>query len=169
MNIKTVALEIIHHYFSFSAARVRKIIRHPRQASWIISSVQGNNEVSVWDMETTNQHLSLWASNTPPLSKANVSTIRLWKLLFYSIVIWVSLISTSLGRPTQRLCNVHLLWRTFEYAVMWWNGPTNSSVVSETLCWRVPSYHTIGQWFFNKNIVLVRVSDKIIIRLWKGK
>lgn len=36
--------------------------------------MQGNNEVSVWDLETGIQQLSFWASDTPPLSKPNVST-----------------------------------------------------------------------------------------------
>lgn len=138
---------------------MRKIIRHPRQASWIISSVQGNNEVSVWDMETTNQHLSLWASNTPPLSKANVS---IYDLLAKAVFIWSSscvfLIFTSSGWPAQYLCYVHVLRRTFKYATVRWNGPTNPSVVSETVRWRMPSHHAVGQWCFNENILFVRVS-----------
>ncbi|XP_065214852.1 phosphoinositide 3-kinase regulatory subunit 4 isoform X2 [Planococcus citri] len=56
---------VVHPY----NARVRKVIRHPKESSWIISSVHGNNEISVWDMETGSRQLNFWANETPPLSK----------------------------------------------------------------------------------------------------
>lgn len=37
--------------------------------------MQGNNEICVFDMETGNKDLTLWASNTPPLSKPHVSVM----------------------------------------------------------------------------------------------
>lgn len=49
------------------------MIRHPKESSWIISSVHGNNEISVWDMETGSRQLNFWACETPPLSKPTVS------------------------------------------------------------------------------------------------
>ncbi|EFN87043.1 phosphoinositide 3-kinase regulatory subunit 4 isoform X1 [Harpegnathos saltator] len=48
--------------------RVRKVVTHPTEPSWIISAVQGNNEISIWDLETHHQQLVLWASKTPALT-----------------------------------------------------------------------------------------------------
>jgi len=42
--------------------------------SGVISSVQGNNEVSLWDMETLARQKTLWASSAPPLSQTQVAT-----------------------------------------------------------------------------------------------
>ncbi|KAF3421311.1 hypothetical protein E2986_10341 [Frieseomelitta varia] len=49
-------------------ARVRKVITHPTEHSWIISAVQGNNEISMWNLETDFRQMVLWASSAPPLS-----------------------------------------------------------------------------------------------------
>ncbi|KAF5307655.1 hypothetical protein FQR65_LT06710 [Abscondita terminalis] len=54
-----------------SAARIRKVISHPTEPSWIISSVQGNNEISMWNLETGFRQVTLWGSNSPPFSKAH--------------------------------------------------------------------------------------------------
>ncbi|XP_074107920.1 vacuolar protein sorting 15 isoform X2 [Cotesia typhae] len=51
-----------------TGARVRKVITHPTEQSWIISSVQGNNEISMWNLETGFRQMVLWASSAPPLS-----------------------------------------------------------------------------------------------------
>ncbi|XP_033210037.1 phosphoinositide 3-kinase regulatory subunit 4 isoform X2 [Belonocnema kinseyi] len=51
-----------------TAARVRKVITHPTENSWIISAVQGNNEISMWNLETGFRQMVLWASSAPPLS-----------------------------------------------------------------------------------------------------
>lgn len=53
---------------------MRKIICHPSQPSWILSSVQGNNEVSLWNLETGFRQSVLWASSAPPLSNTQVSS-----------------------------------------------------------------------------------------------
>ncbi|CAJ0936885.1 unnamed protein product [Ranitomeya imitator] len=37
------------------------------------AAVQGNNEVSMWDMETGDRRFTLWASNAPPLSELQPS------------------------------------------------------------------------------------------------
>lgn len=49
-------------------ARVKKVITHPTEPSWIISAVQGNNEISMWNLETGFRQMVLWASSAPPLS-----------------------------------------------------------------------------------------------------
>uniref|UniRef100_A0AAZ3QCY6 non-specific serine/threonine protein kinase n=1 Tax=Oncorhynchus tshawytscha TaxID=74940 RepID=A0AAZ3QCY6_ONCTS len=36
---------------------------------WLCLAVQGNNEVSMWDMETGDRKFTLWASSAPPLSE----------------------------------------------------------------------------------------------------
>ncbi|PIK58339.1 putative phosphoinositide 3-kinase regulatory subunit 4 [Apostichopus japonicus] len=61
-----------HHHPAGS--RVRRMIQHPAKPSWIISAVQGNNEVSMWDMETGARQLTLWASAAPPLSETQASS-----------------------------------------------------------------------------------------------
>ncbi|XP_044003488.1 phosphoinositide 3-kinase regulatory subunit 4 isoform X2 [Aphidius gifuensis] len=51
-----------------TGARVRKVTTHPTEQSWIISAVQGNNEISMWNLETGFRQMVLWASSAPPLS-----------------------------------------------------------------------------------------------------
>nr|XP_003222242.1 PREDICTED: phosphoinositide 3-kinase regulatory subunit 4 [Anolis carolinensis] len=52
-----------------SRARIRRLLMHPLSQSWVIAAVQGNNEVSMWDMETGDRRFTLWASSAPPLQK----------------------------------------------------------------------------------------------------
>ena len=56
----------------FLGARVRRLVTHPTEQSWVVSAVQGNNEVTVWDLETGARRQALWASHTPPLSQTQV-------------------------------------------------------------------------------------------------
>ena len=60
------------HDVLFSGARVRRLATHPTEQSWVVSAVQGNNEVTVWDLETGARRQALWASHTPPLSQTQV-------------------------------------------------------------------------------------------------
>ena len=48
--------------------RVQQLNPHPSQPSSIISAVSGNNEVSVWDMETATRRQMLWASPAQPFT-----------------------------------------------------------------------------------------------------
>lgn len=64
-------------------ARVRRLVLHPLQQSWIVSAVQGNNEISMWDMETGARQMTLWASPAPPLSQTQssnhaINAIQMW-------------------------------------------------------------------------------------------
>lgn len=54
-------------------ARIRRLLMHPLYQSSVIAAVQGNNEVSMWDMETGDRKLTLWASSAPPLSELQPS------------------------------------------------------------------------------------------------
>ncbi|XP_015281312.1 PREDICTED: phosphoinositide 3-kinase regulatory subunit 4 [Gekko japonicus] len=56
-----------------SRARIRRLLMHPLSQSWVIAAVQGNNEVSMWDMETGDRRFTLWASSAPPLSELQPS------------------------------------------------------------------------------------------------
>lgn len=56
-----------------TGARVRRLIAHPQEQSWIISATQGNNEVSMWDVETGARQRVLWASPVTPLSQNQAS------------------------------------------------------------------------------------------------
>uniref|UniRef100_A0A9L0ID05 non-specific serine/threonine protein kinase n=1 Tax=Equus asinus TaxID=9793 RepID=A0A9L0ID05_EQUAS len=56
-----------------SRARIRRLSMHPLYQSWVIAAVQGNNEVSMWDMETGDRRFTLWASSAPPLSELQPS------------------------------------------------------------------------------------------------
>ena len=53
--------------------RIRKVVSHPTKHSCILSSVQGNNEISMWNLETGSREKVYWASKAPPLSKPAVS------------------------------------------------------------------------------------------------
>ncbi|KAK9396455.1 phosphoinositide 3-kinase regulatory subunit 4 [Crotalus adamanteus] len=57
-----------------SRARIRRLLMHPLSQSWVIAAVQGNNEVSMWDMETGDRRFTLWASSAPPLSELQPSS-----------------------------------------------------------------------------------------------
>lgn len=48
-------------------AAVRRVNMHPKEGSWVVSAINGNNEISMWDMETQSRHMTLWASPKPPL------------------------------------------------------------------------------------------------------
>ena len=61
----------------FPGARVRRLATHPIEQSWVVSAVQGNNEVTVWDLETGARRQALWASHTPPLSQTQVWHLKL--------------------------------------------------------------------------------------------
>lgn len=70
----------LHHEWSFwiffwTGARVRRLAKHPTEPSWVLSAVQGNNEISMWNMETGFRQVVLWASNTPPLSQTQVNIV----------------------------------------------------------------------------------------------
>lgn len=49
---------------------------HPQEQSWLISATQGNNEVSIWDVETGARQKVLWASPTPTLSLNQVMSVE---------------------------------------------------------------------------------------------
>ena len=60
---------------SLSGARVRRLSASPLlqcKPSWVTCSVEGNNEVSVWNLETGACEKSLWASHAPALSQTQV-------------------------------------------------------------------------------------------------
>uniref|UniRef100_G3T4E6 non-specific serine/threonine protein kinase n=1 Tax=Loxodonta africana TaxID=9785 RepID=G3T4E6_LOXAF len=57
-----------------SRARIRRLSMHPLYQSWVTAAVQGNNEVSMWDMETGDRRFTLWASSAPPLSELQPSS-----------------------------------------------------------------------------------------------
>uniref|UniRef100_A0A8C7Z116 non-specific serine/threonine protein kinase n=1 Tax=Oryzias sinensis TaxID=183150 RepID=A0A8C7Z116_9TELE len=54
-------------------ARIRRLLMHPLYQSSVIAAVQGNNEVSMWDLETGDRKFTLWASSAPPLSEMQPS------------------------------------------------------------------------------------------------
>ncbi|KAM6132905.1 LOW QUALITY PROTEIN: phosphoinositide 3-kinase regulatory subunit 4 [Pterocles gutturalis] len=58
---------------SHPSSRIRRLLMHPVYQSWVIAAVQGNNEVSMWDMETGDRRFTLWASSAPPLSELQPS------------------------------------------------------------------------------------------------
>lgn len=72
----------IRHPFDY---RIRKIVAHPTEHSKLISTTAGNNEVSIWDIETQHRQGALWASNAPPLTnQGNVSVQSLGQcVMFY--------------------------------------------------------------------------------------
>lgn len=72
---------------------------HPQEQSWLISATQGNNEVSIWDVETGARQKVLWASPTPTLSLNQVMSVGQLMPLIYKYLIWNGL---------QSYCSVNL-------------------------------------------------------------
>ena len=56
-----------------SFASVRRVTTHPSISSCIMSVATGNNEISIWDIETGTRQMALWASTAPPLSLSQKS------------------------------------------------------------------------------------------------
>lgn len=56
-----------------SSDKIKKVISHPTEPSWIISSVNGNNKILMWNLETKSLEKILWGSSAPPLSQTPVS------------------------------------------------------------------------------------------------
>ncbi|KAF8792794.1 Phosphoinositide 3-kinase regulatory subunit 4 like protein [Argiope bruennichi] len=55
-------------------ARIRSMLVHPKKHSSVFTSVQGNNEVSLWDLETQGRQTTLWSEkDIPPLSQTQKS------------------------------------------------------------------------------------------------
>lgn len=52
-----------------TGARVRRLVMHPKKQSWLVSAVEWNNEVSMWDVESEQRQEALWASPHPPLTQ----------------------------------------------------------------------------------------------------
>ncbi|GBN01215.1 Phosphoinositide 3-kinase regulatory subunit 4 [Araneus ventricosus] len=62
-------------------ARIRSMLVHPRKHSSIFTSVQGNNEVSLWDLETQGRLLTLWSEkDIPPLSQIQKSKHSIYSM-----------------------------------------------------------------------------------------
>ena len=57
--------------------RIQQLSSHPNQLQTVLSAASGNNEISVWDMETSTRRQMLWASPTQPFGHMteNVSII----------------------------------------------------------------------------------------------
>lgn len=90
-------------FFHPPGARVRRLLMHPREQSWIVSGLQGNNEVSMWDVETGARQKALWASSAPPLSQTQVSAeqsdIDIVKMIDFMDIILCKVIDVSdIGR-----------------------------------------------------------------------
>ena len=65
-------LFIFRPFSSLHTVHVHQVYRlapHPTHPSSLVSAVMGNNEVSVWDMETASRRQIVWASPTPPFGK----------------------------------------------------------------------------------------------------
>ncbi|KDR14050.1 phosphoinositide 3-kinase regulatory subunit 4 isoform X2 [Zootermopsis nevadensis] len=57
-----------------SGTRIRRLICHPTEQSCVMSAVHGNNEVSVWNLETHCRQTVLWASSSPPLTHTTTNS-----------------------------------------------------------------------------------------------
>uniref|UniRef100_A0A131YJM6 non-specific serine/threonine protein kinase n=1 Tax=Rhipicephalus appendiculatus TaxID=34631 RepID=A0A131YJM6_RHIAP len=57
-----------------AGARVRRVSIDPLYQSCVWAAVEGNNEVSLWDLETQARLRTLWASASPPLSEKQASS-----------------------------------------------------------------------------------------------
>ena len=53
-------------------AAIKKVCTHPKYSSYIVSASSGNNEISLYNMESQSTQMTLWASSSPPLSYQRV-------------------------------------------------------------------------------------------------
>lgn len=85
--IQNLVLRLLHFHYLYCTlgARVRKIVCHPTEHNMVLSSVQGNNEISMWNLETGMREKVLWGSRTPPLSKTNVSCFKILQFIILSL------------------------------------------------------------------------------------
>ena len=66
----SVVLYIVNPYLSTAHVHaVYQLSPHPLDPPSLISAVAGNNEVSIWDMETATRRQMLWASPAPPFGE----------------------------------------------------------------------------------------------------
>ncbi|KAF6214508.1 hypothetical protein GE061_009251 [Apolygus lucorum] len=57
-----------------NGSRIRRLCGHPTQPSCIVSAMEGNNEVSLWCIESGSRQTVLWGSGAPPLSNTQSNT-----------------------------------------------------------------------------------------------
>lgn len=51
---------------------VYRLMPHPQHSHLLLSAVEGNNEVSAWNMETGQKKIMLWGvSQAPPFSRSS--------------------------------------------------------------------------------------------------
>lgn len=167
-------------------ARVRRLAAHPTEQSWIVSAVQGNNEVNVWDLETGSRREALWASDTPPLSQTQVSPhavhalctsrpgtspyiltagsdrrVRLWDLAYPEHSQMV------IGAATDKIRNVVLQYKsrlidgTDVLQEVWYNPRQGS--VHEDLPRRAPEHPPVGHHECINDIAYTKLPHNYII------
>lgn len=117
-------------------AGIRRVSMHPKEGSWVVSAVNGNNEISMWDMETQSRHMTLWASPKPPLSMTQVGpSFFLFHLLPSSFTFLIFLLSTFSNVFFFCFSFSHfpvfsfngLIWISFRHSWIWfcifWKSP----------------------------------------------
>ncbi|XP_039265322.2 phosphoinositide 3-kinase regulatory subunit 4-like [Styela clava] len=106
----------ITHVTHPSAAGVRRMAIHPSQPSCVISAVTGNNEVTLWDLETSSRNMTLWASTAPAMSLRQKSQDSVNGLLV-----------------TQHENDVNIYTAGTDSVIRLWdmNKPVNSKILSE--------------------------------------
>lgn len=55
-------------------SRIRRVVYHPTEPSYLLSASQGNNEIFSWNIETSSRQTCLWASPVPPLTNNNATS-----------------------------------------------------------------------------------------------
>ena len=80
--------------------RVYGLSANPFHHSSVISAVSGNNEVSMWDMETATRRHMLWASPLPPFSKMTDDVSKMGLNLVHAVFI-ILILLFSLNRDIQ--------------------------------------------------------------------
>ena len=103
-----------------AGSRVLRLLPHPSQPSCLLSSVQNNNEVSVWDWENQSRTTALWASSAPPLSTTQSSPHN-----SYGVFVASAVVSANHNKP-------FVLTGGSDKWIRFWDltQPENSSLVS---------------------------------------
>lgn len=107
--------------------RINQLTPHPNQPSSLISAASGNNEVSIWDMETAARRQMIWASPAQPFGAMtdNVNTVILICFNTYFGTLYFSRLSsiavfapyTHVLLAIVQYCSQEVLTSTFDFGI----------------------------------------------------
>lgn len=93
---------------------VYRLVPHPQHSHLLLSAVEGNNEVSAWNMETGQKKLMLWGvSQVPPFNRSSKVREFLYSSPIPQAAGWFasSCVCLCCAGMSQHQCACSVLWR----------------------------------------------------------